>query len=86
MSDQYVDRRPPGCRLRLEVGSGEARWRQPTCWNGAGYNLAPTPGGTTGKSPVSSGRPPELTAFSAYGRIISVSPLHSRQISCIITI
>ncbi len=45
-----------------------------------------TPGGTTGKSPVSSGMPPELTAFSAYGRIISVSPLHSRQISCIITI
>ena len=29
--DQCVVRRPPGCRPRLEVGSGKARWRQPTC-------------------------------------------------------
>ena len=42
MSDQYVNSRPPGCRLRLEVGSYEASWRQPTCWIGAGYNSAPT--------------------------------------------
>jgi len=31
MPDQRVVRRPPGCRLRLEVGSDKARWRRPTC-------------------------------------------------------
>jgi len=31
MPDQLVVRRPPGCCLRLEVGSDEAPWRQPTC-------------------------------------------------------
>ena len=46
----------------------------------------PTPGGTTGKSPVSSGRPPELTAFFGLWPDNFRSPLHSRQISCIITI
>ena len=30
MPDQRVVRRPPSCCLRLEVGSGKARWRQPT--------------------------------------------------------
>lgn len=38
MSDQYVVCRPPGCLSRLEVGSSEASWRQPTCRDGAGYN------------------------------------------------
>ena len=31
MPPQYVARRPPGCCLRLEVGSGKAYWKQPTC-------------------------------------------------------
>ncbi len=30
MPDQVVVRRPPGCCLRLEVGSDKASWRQPT--------------------------------------------------------
>jgi len=42
MSDQYAVCRPPGCRLRLDVGSSKASWRQPTCWIGAGYNSAHT--------------------------------------------
>ena len=40
MSDQYAVCRPPDCRLRPDVGSSKARWRQPTCGDGAGYNLA----------------------------------------------
>ena len=38
MLTQCVDRRPPGCLLRLDVGSGEAHWKQPTWPSGAGYN------------------------------------------------
>jgi len=30
MPDQSVVRRPPDCRLRLEVGSDKAGWRRPT--------------------------------------------------------
>ena len=37
--DQCVVRRPPGCRPRLEVGSGKARWRRPT-WPFAGLPAA----------------------------------------------
>ena len=32
--------RPPGCLLRLDVGSSKVCWRRPTCSFGAGYNLA----------------------------------------------
>jgi len=31
MPDQSVVRRPPGCCLRLEVGSDKACCRRPTC-------------------------------------------------------
>lgn len=42
MPDQAVVRRPPDCRLRLDVGSDKAYWRQPTCAWCAGYNGAYT--------------------------------------------
>lgn len=63
--------RPPGCHLRLEVGSSKGRCRRPTCLICAGYNRVYT--ATAGlpygqkEEAVPGGQPP-LSALSAAGK------------------
>jgi hypothetical protein len=94
MSDQYVVCRPPGCRLRLDVGSSKASWRQPTCREGAGYNMVRTAKRGT---PYGIRTGPEIpgrlffvqTLFFSFISVAGVNintdfPLHNAKNSCII--
>ena len=61
----------PAAFLRLDVGSSKASWRQPTCREGAGYNLVPTASGIASLTAVEPVRMLRAGSFYSSGPVLS---------------